>query len=66
MSKRRKRKSLAGTQSRRSTSSESGESARKLPDNFNPDYTYVKKDLQTIGILAGIFITSLVILSFFL
>jgi hypothetical protein len=34
------------------------------PDNFNPDYEYVKQDLRTIGILAGIFITILVVLSF--
>ncbi|PKO00125.1 MAG: hypothetical protein CVU42_05135 [Chloroflexi bacterium HGW-Chloroflexi-4] len=33
---------------------------------FNPDYTYVKKDLAKIGIMAGSFITILVILSFFL
>ncbi|MBA4386027.1 MAG: hypothetical protein C0410_14915 [Anaerolinea sp.] len=33
---------------------------------FNPDYTYVKKDLTRIAILAGSFITILVILSFFL
>lgn len=64
MSKKRKRKSIAGPQSRGSTSKESGTSDRKLPDNFNPDYTYVKKDLRMIGILAGIFITVLVILSF--
>ena len=33
---------------------------------FNPDYTYVKRDLRRIGTLAGFFITVLVILSFFL
>jgi hypothetical protein len=33
---------------------------------FNPDYTYVKKDLARIGTLAGFFITVLVVLSFFL
>jgi hypothetical protein len=33
---------------------------------FNPDYTYVKKDLVRIGTLAGFFITVLVVLSFFL
>ena len=30
------------------------------------DYTYVKKDLARIGVLAGSFISILVILSFFL
>ena len=33
---------------------------------FNPDYSYVGKDLRRIGLLAGTFITILVILSFFL
>jgi hypothetical protein len=33
---------------------------------FNPDYSYVAKDLRRIGLLAGSFITILVVLSFFL
>ena len=33
---------------------------------FNPDYTYVIKDLRRIGLLVGTFITILVILSFIL
>ena len=33
---------------------------------FNPDYTDVKKDLKTIGSLAGFFVLVLVVLSFFL
>lgn len=33
---------------------------------FNPDYTYVKKDLMKIGTLAGFFFVVLVVLSFFL
>jgi hypothetical protein len=33
---------------------------------FNPDYSYVAKDLRRIGLLAGTFISILVILSFFL
>ena len=33
---------------------------------FNPDYSMVKKDLTRIGILAGFFITVLVVLSFIL
>lgn len=42
-----------------------------LPTNrdrqdFNPDYTYVIKDLKRIGVLAGSFISLLIILSFFL
>jgi len=33
---------------------------------FNPDYTFVRKDLKRIGMLAGFFIVVLVALSFFL
>lgn len=33
---------------------------------FNPDYSMVRKDLKRIGILAGFFITALVVLSFIL
>ncbi len=35
-------------------------------NEFNPDYTDVKKDLKTIGSLAGFFVLVLVVLSFFL
>ncbi len=34
--------------------------------DFNPDYTDVKKDLRTIGSLAGFFVLVLIVLSFFL
>jgi hypothetical protein len=33
---------------------------------FNPDYSYVRKDLTRIGTLAGFFITVLIVLSFFI
>ena len=39
--------------------------AQKQP-TFNPDYSYVKKDLRRIGILAGSFVMVLIALSFFL
>lgn len=35
-------------------------------NDFAPDYSYVIKDLKRIGILAGTFITLLVLLSFIL
>jgi len=35
-------------------------------DDFNPDYTAVKKDLKTIGALASFFVGVLIILSFIL
>ena len=34
--------------------------------DFNPDYTDVYKDLKRIGLLAGIFITFMLALSFFI
>jgi len=40
--------------------------AANKPFEFNPDYSYVFKDLRTIGVLAGAFITALVVLSIFL
>jgi hypothetical protein len=36
------------------------------PTEFNPDYTYVKRDLRRIAVLAGSFTAVLVILSFIL
>ena len=33
---------------------------------FNPDYSHVKRDLRQIGIMAGSFFVILVVLSFFL
>lgn len=33
---------------------------------FNPDYSVVRKDLKTIGSLAGFFVLVLIVLSFFL
>jgi hypothetical protein len=41
-------------------------SAPAAREEFNPDYTMVKKDLKRIGSLAGFFIIALVALSFFL
>lgn len=38
--------------------------ARASEPEFNPDYTYVIKDLKRIGILAGSFFTILIILAF--
>lgn len=39
---------------------------RSTEKEFNPDYSYVVKDLKRIGTLAGIFFSVLVILSIFL
>lgn len=40
--------------------------SRGYDRNFNPDYSYVIKDLKRIGLLAGIFFSILIILSFIL
>jgi hypothetical protein len=54
----------SGTVNSVSTFKPSG--SRSLSVEFNPDYSYVKKDLKQIGILAVSFISILVVLSFFL
>ena len=41
-------------------------SRQALSSEFNPDYSYVIKDLRTIGTLAVSFFASLILLSFFL
>jgi len=38
----------------------------RAAQEFNPDYSYVIKDLKRIGLLAGSFFAILVVLSFFL
>lgn len=58
MSKKNKRQISYGTKNLKS----SGVITR---DEFNPDYSTVKRDLKRIAILAGSFITVLVVLSLF-
>lgn len=41
-------------------------SRQTLSSEFNPDYSYVIKDLRTIGTLAVSFFAILILLSFFL
>lgn len=50
------------------TTTRAKSASQSLPDkgDFNPDYTYVLKDLKRIGFLAGTFIALLIVLSFFL
>lgn len=40
--------------------------SRAADRNFNPDYSYVIKDLKRIGLLAGTFFAILIALSFIL
>jgi hypothetical protein len=49
-----------------STQSLSGPTRLTTAAEFNPDYTYVRKDLRRIGILVLSFVIGLVALSFFL
>lgn len=39
---------------------------RQRTEEFNPDYTEIKNDLKRIGLLAGIFLAVLIVLSFIL
>jgi len=41
-------------------------SANRTTTEFNPDYTYIKRDLGRIGVLAGSFFALLIVLSFFI
>lgn len=41
-------------------------SAASRVTEFNPDYTYIKRDLGRIGVLAGSFFVILIVLSFFI
>jgi len=58
MAKKKKRSSSMRVASASSRASSSVE--------FDPDYTYVKKDLVRIGTLAGSFFVLLIVLSFIL
>ncbi|MCK4725368.1 MAG: hypothetical protein KAT29_06190 [Anaerolineales bacterium] len=66
MNKKRKRKNQVEKSSVQTGAAAARMGSRNRTDNFNPDYTYVKKNLRTIGTLASIFITILVVLSFFI
>ena len=40
-------------------------SASRQPE-FDPDYTYITRDLRRVGVLAGSFFVLLIVLSFFI
>jgi hypothetical protein len=52
--------------SKRQVSRRPAQTTTQAKFEFNPDYSAVKKDLRTIGSLAGFFVLVLVVLSFFL
>ena len=55
---------MAKKKKRRTASESVGSSSSR--NEFNPDYTHVKKDLARIATLAGFFIVVLIALSFIL
>lgn len=71
MAKKIKKRSVSSTEAVNKTAAVVTEgSASKtttfLAAEFNPDYSYVKKDLKRIAILAGSFFVILVVLAIFL
>lgn len=54
---------MAKKMKRATSTSEAAASSRS---DFHPDYTYVKRDLSRIGMLAGFFVVVLIVISFFL
>jgi hypothetical protein len=64
--RRQQRKTSVSRPSTVTSSTISSVTSASRSSEFNPDYSYVKQDLRRIGILAGSFISVLVILSFFL
>ncbi len=69
MARKQKRKTSAATVQkypRMETAPKAVNQSRSASTEFNPDYGPVKRDLKRIGILAGSFITILIVLSFFL
>lgn len=66
MSKKQKRQVSTGNGSAAPLTEKAVVSRISTSTEFSPDYSPVIKDLKRIGILAGSFITLLVVLSFFL
>lgn len=67
MAKKQYRKAKTVSTSESTTAAVANSPRNRLSStDFNPDYSYVKKDLKRIAILAGSFIGILIILTFFL
>lgn len=60
------KKSSRRQSSQESTTETQGRLSTGGERDFNPDYSYVIKDLRRIGLLAGSFFVILIMLSFFL
>ena len=70
MAKKTRKRSASSSAAVSQTASTTAATAQKATTSrsseFNPDYSYVKKDLKRIGILASSFFVILIVLSFFL
>ena len=64
MAKKKKRQSRRQTRTETSQVTRTASSSRVTEREFNPDYSYVIKDLKRIGVLAGTFFVILIVLSF--
>jgi hypothetical protein len=51
---------------KRSVVASTGKASVARSNEFEPDYTFIKKDLKKIGIMAASFFVILIVLSFFL
>ena len=66
MSKKKKKQARRTTSKADSPRAGGVQGKRRSDQEFNPDYSYVIKDLKRIGALAGTFFLALIILSFIL
>ncbi|MGA9534144.1 MAG: hypothetical protein WBR18_15610 [Anaerolineales bacterium] len=65
--KRKSKPNIPEVTLRRFSASGAGKSTRVKGDHdFNPDYSYIIKDLRRIGVLAASFVGLLLVLSFLL
>ena len=64
--KRQTRKGAAVSPAANAAAETAASASQSSDKKFNPDYSYVIKDLKRIGLLAGVFFGILIVLSFFL
>lgn len=66
MAKKNRRQSRKTTTAQSTGTVKTASNGQSGEQGFNPDYSYVIKDLKRIGILAGSFFVVLIALTFFL
>ncbi len=62
--KRQTRREMLETGGAQSAASSTRAGGSNISSDFNPDYSYITRDLRRIGILAGSFFAILIVLSF--